>query len=197
MGQISEVQFSAEPETLMALSRLFTYPEQLPDDRDLARIFTQAGPIPACPSLTGLQNRYVSLFINHLPEVPCIPCGSWYLEGTLMGPSTITLSALYREYGFEPLEIPDHIAVELEFLAILSTLVHQAPGDDYKDQVTTDLNFVTSHLAAWTPDFFSRVASWDKNGFYGDLAGMCQMISSTTGLWPFQTAAVPGYRRDL
>ncbi len=86
MGQISEVQFSAEPETLMALSRLFTYPEQLPDGR---------------------------------------------------------------------------------------------------------------HLAAWTPDFFGRVASWDTDGFYGDLAGMCQMIFSITGLWPLQTAAVPGYRRDL
>jgi hypothetical protein len=40
MDQISEVQFSAEPETLMALSRLFAYPKQRPDDRDLARIFS-------------------------------------------------------------------------------------------------------------------------------------------------------------
>ncbi|MCF8076250.1 MAG: molecular chaperone TorD family protein [Desulfotignum sp.] len=197
MDQITDVQCSAETETLMTLSRLFTYPELLPDGRDLARIFPQAGPVPACPSLTGLQNRYVSLFINRLPEVPCIPCGSWYLEGTLMGPSTMKLAGLYREYGFETTEMPDHICVELEFLAILSTLVHQAPGDDYKDQVTTDLNFVTNHLAAWTPDFFGRVASWDTDGFYGDLAGMCQMISSTTGLWPLQTAAVPGYRTGL
>jgi hypothetical protein len=101
MGQISEVQFSAEPETLMALSRLFTYPEQLPDSWDLARIFTQARQIPACPSLTGLQNRYVSLFINHLPEVPCIPCGSWYLEGTLMGPSTVKLANLIGNTGLK------------------------------------------------------------------------------------------------
>ncbi|MBG0779534.1 MAG: molecular chaperone TorD family protein [Desulfotignum balticum] len=174
MGQISEVQFSAEPETLMALSRLFTYPEQLPDGRDLARIFTQAGPIPACPSLTGLQNSYVSLFINHLPEVPCIPCGSWYLEGTLMGPSTLKLSALYREYGFEPLEIPDHIAVELEFLAILSTLVCRASDPENRTRLTADLKFVSGHLAAWTPEFFDRVVSWDEKGFYGALARACQ-----------------------
>jgi TorA maturation chaperone TorD len=178
MGQISEVQFSAEPETLMALSRLFTYPEQLPDGRDLARIFTQAGPIPACPSLTGLQNRYVSLFINHLPEVPCIPCGSWYLEGTLMGPSTTTLSALYREYGFEAREIPDHIAVELEFLAIMSTMVRSSSDseDSADPRLIDDLAFVTGHLAAWTPDFFDRVVSWDQEGLYGALARVCQPL---------------------
>lgn len=178
MDQIPAVLFSAEPETLMALSRLFTYPEQLPHDRDLARIFTQAGPIPACPSLTGLQNRYVSLFINRLPEVPCIPCGSWYLEGTLMGPSTIQLAGLYREYGFETSEIPDHICVELEFLAILTTLVRGVSdsGDSADTRLITDLAFVTGHLAAWTPDFLERTASWDPDGFYGDLARACQPL---------------------
>jgi len=65
MDQIPAIPFSLEPETLMALSRLFTYPEQLPRDRDLARVSAQAGPVPACPSLTVLQNRYVSLFILH------------------------------------------------------------------------------------------------------------------------------------
>ncbi len=191
------IQLPADTKTLMALSRLFTYPDHLPDDRDLARVFVQADPLPVCTSLTLLQNRYVSLFINYLPEVPCIPCGSWYLEGTLMGPSTLKLAGLYREYGFEAREIPDHIAVELEFLAILSTLVSQPPGDDDKEVLTTDLNFVTGHLAAWAPDFFGRVASWDKDGFYGALAEMCQIVFSITGLWPLQTVAVPGYRTDL
>ncbi len=40
MDQIPAVQFSVEPETLMALSRLITCPEQLPHDRDLARMYT-------------------------------------------------------------------------------------------------------------------------------------------------------------
>jgi TorA maturation chaperone TorD len=178
MAQITDVQCSAEPETLMALSRLFAYPEQLPDGRDLARIFAQAGPVPACPSLTGLQNRYVSLFINRLPEVPCIPCGSWYLEGTLMGPSTVKLANLYREYGFETSEIPDHICVELEFLAILSTLVQGSSdsGDTAGPRLIADLAFVTGHLAAWTPEFFDRVVSWDEEGFYGALARACQSL---------------------
>jgi TorA maturation chaperone TorD len=178
MDQIPAIPFSLEPETLMALSRLFTYPEQLPRDRDLARVSAQAGPVPACPSLTVLQNRYVSLFINRLPEVPCIPCGSWYLEGTLMGPSTIKLAGLYREYGFETSEIPDHICVELEFLAILTTLLRGASdsGDTADIRLITDLAFVTGHLAAWTPDFLERTASWDPDGFYGDLVRACQPL---------------------
>jgi len=178
MAQISDGQCFAEPETLMALSRLFAYPEQRPDDRDLARVFGPAGPPTAVTSLTALQNRYVSLFINRLPEVPCIPCGSWYLEGTLVGPSTLRLSALYREYGFESSEIPDHICVELEFLAVLSTLVRS--DSDFRDaadpRLTADLAFVTGHLAAWTPDFFNRVISWDEDGFHGALARVCQPL---------------------
>lgn len=43
MDQIPEVQCSAEPETLMALSRLFAYPKQWPHDRDLARILRRQG----------------------------------------------------------------------------------------------------------------------------------------------------------
>jgi TorA maturation chaperone TorD len=174
MDQIPAVQFSVEPETLMALSRLYTYPEQLPLVRDLARVFAPTGPVPACSSLTGLQNRYVSLFINRLPEVPCIPCGSWYLEGTLMGPSAIELAKLYQAYGFETSEIPDHIAVELEFLSILTALMHRSSDSEDNARLTADLKFVSGHLAAWTPEFLERVVSWDEKGFYGALARVCQ-----------------------
>jgi TorA maturation chaperone TorD len=164
----------ADTETFMALSRLFSYPDHLPDDRDVARVFVrQEGTGPARTSLTTLQNRYVSLFINHLPEVPCIPYGSWYLEGILMGPSTVQLSNLYREYGFHTQEPADHIAVELEFLAILSTLIHQTPKA--RDTIQPDLDFVMGHLNAWTPDFLARVASWDADGFYGALARECRL----------------------
>lgn len=164
----------ANAETFMSLSRLFSYPGHLPDDRDLARVFVQekdTGQVLA--SLTTLQNRYVSLFINYLPEVPCIPYGSWYLEGILMGPSTVQLSNLYREYGFQTQEPADHIAVELEFLAILSTLIHQTP--QVRDTIQPDLDFVMGHVNAWTPDFLERVASWDPDGFYGALARECRL----------------------
>jgi len=161
-------------ETFMALSRLFSYPGHLPDDRDVARVFVQQKDIEQVrSSLTTLQNRYVSLFINYLPEVPCIPYGSWYLEGILMGPSTVQLSNLYREYGFHTREPADHIAVELEFLAILSTLIRQTP--QARDSVKPDLDFVMGHLNAWTPDFLVRVASWDADGFYGALARECRL----------------------
>jgi len=164
----------ADTETFMALSRLFSYPGHLPDDRDVARVFVQQKDIEQVrSSLTTLQNRYVSLFINYLPEVPCIPYGSWYLEGILMGPSTVQLSNLYREYGFQTQEPADHIAVELEFLGILSALIHQTP--QARDKIQPDLDFVMGHVNAWTPDFLARVASWDADGFYGALARECRL----------------------
>nr|NJM02016.1 molecular chaperone TorD family protein [Desulfobacula sp.] len=172
----------ADAEIFMALSRLFSYPGHLPDDRDLDRVFVQQKDTgQARASLTTLQNRYVSLFINYLPEVPCVPYGSWYLEGILMGPSTVQLSNLYREYGFQTQEPADHIAVELEFLGILSTLIHQTP--QARDTIRPDLDLVTSHLNAWAPDFLERVASWDTDGFYGALARECRLggIPTTGG----------------
>ncbi len=177
MDQIPEVQCSAEPETLMALSRLFAYPNSGPMTGTWPGFCAgRAGP---CLRLSDrASKRYVSLFINRLPELPCIPCGSWYLEGTLMGPSTVKLANLYREYGFETSEIPDHICVELEFLAILSTLVQGSfdSGDTADTRLIDDLAFVIDHLAAWTPDFFDRVVSWDEEGFYGALARACQSL---------------------
>jgi TorA maturation chaperone TorD len=32
-----------------------------------------------------LENEYIRLFVNAMPEVPCAPYGSVYLEGTIMG----------------------------------------------------------------------------------------------------------------
>jgi TorA maturation chaperone TorD len=113
--------------------------------------------------LVDLQNEYVRLFINSLPEVPCVPYGSFYLEGVIMGPSTIGLKQLYQAYGFETSEPADHVAVELEFLAFLSHMMGKAADDG---ALQTDYEFVLDHLKAWTPEFFKRVQQNDKSGFY-------------------------------
>ena len=59
-----------------------------------------------------LENEYVRLFVKAMPEVPCAPYGSVYLEGTVMGESTVKVAHIYRQYGMEPEELADHIAVE-------------------------------------------------------------------------------------
>ena len=159
-------------ENLGALCRLFTYPETwpAPDIRHLA-IPVRGAPWETMDdsALTALQNSYVRLFINALPQIPCPPYGSFYLEGTLMGASTLRLRRLYGEYGFETEEMPDHIAVELEFMAALWSLPEH-------DLVKTDQDFLRDQLKQWTPEFFSQIEKSDTMGFYKEVARYAQKI---------------------
>ncbi len=152
---------------LKALSRCFSYPEQWPESGDMKRLGLQAhgrwNGGRGKNALQTLQGEYVRLFINALPEVPCPPYGSFYLEGALMGESTVRVRNLYQSYGFQTDEMADHIAVELEFLALLANLsgIEAAPGD---------YDFLLHHLLSWTPEFFNRVEENDGVGFYRDLS---------------------------
>jgi TorA maturation chaperone TorD len=107
-----------------------------------------------------LETEYVRLFINAMPEVPCPPYGSVYLEGSVMGASTLRVIEIYRKYGMATDELADHIAVECEFLAWLSGLTgeNQAARQDYST--------LLGHLRQWTDPFFSRVEEHDRIGCY-------------------------------
>lgn len=144
---------------LKFLSRLFTYPDKVPAGEDLAKLETTWGEGGNFEDLQALQAEYVRLFINALPEVPCPPYGSVYLENTLMGESTVRLRKLYASYGWQTDEMPDHIAVELEFLAILASLGQDGPAAE-------DYQFLLDHLHLWAPAFWDRVAENDRTGFF-------------------------------
>jgi len=162
-----------DAENLRVLSRLYTYPEKWPENGDLHKI----APIndkkwdstSSENRLQILQNSYVNLFINALPEVPCPPYGSFYLEGILMGQSTVQVKNLYHEYGFQTYEVPDHIAVELEFLAMLSTL-------STHDPVQQDYEILLNHLRQWTPEFFKQMEISDDIGFYKEVSGYARQV---------------------
>jgi TorA maturation chaperone TorD len=141
------------------LSRLFTYPDTPPAREDLARIGTTWGENGNRGDLQTLQSEYVRLFINALPEISCPPYGSFYIEGSLMGESTVRLKKLYASYGWQTDEMADHIAVELEFLALLAALSQDGA-------IPEDYHFVLDHLNVWAPAFLDRVAENDRTGFY-------------------------------
>jgi TorA maturation chaperone TorD len=163
---------SIDVQRLQALSRLFSYPEQWPEARDLDPVSPEGErrrDFYEKKDLQALQAAYVRLFVNALPEIPCPPYGSFYLEGTLMGASTVRLNKLYNEYGFETDELADHIAVELEFLALLTTLSSHS-------QVHEDYEFLLNHLRQWTPVFFEQVEKNDQTGFYRDVSRYAKNI---------------------
>ncbi|MBW2066924.1 MAG: molecular chaperone TorD family protein [Deltaproteobacteria bacterium] len=160
-----------DPTRLMTLSRLFRYPDRWPEDQDLVLLSPPVAhsEILVEKDLSALQGSYVHLFINALPEVPCPTYGSFYLEGALMGESTVRLKRLYGEYGFEADELADHIGVELEFLALLATLTDEPA-------VREDYDYLLEHLRQWTPEFFDRVEQIDPLGFYRCVAAVARKV---------------------
>lgn len=156
------------------ISQLFAYPE-----RDLAPGAMPAGMAAEAETLVAgmnrielvrRQNEYVRLFINALPEVPCAPYGSVYLEGALMGESTVWVGELYRKYGLATTELADHIAVESEFLAWL----HGAALSD--EAARQDYDALLAHLLEWAGTFFTQVEQHDQLGCYRQSALLARAI---------------------
>ncbi len=156
------------------IARLFSYPEQAPDEPPLCS--GASGPARALAaemrnlSPVRLQNEYTRLFINALPQVPCAPYGSVYLEGRVMGDSTVSVREIYRKYGLAPNELPDHIAVECEFLGWLHGVALNDP------RAAEDYLAVLDHLKQWAPAFFDCVERHDQLGCFGRAAALARAV---------------------
>ncbi|MDD2582912.1 MAG: molecular chaperone TorD family protein [Desulfuromonadaceae bacterium] len=111
-----------------------------------------------------LQIEYTRLFINATPSVIAPPYSSVYLdqEGNLYGPSAVWVRRFYQQNGFElagDADIPDHLALELEFIALLI--------DEHQEEVAEQ--FLNEHFRRWFPLFRARVLSGSTNKFYSTL----------------------------
>jgi TorA maturation chaperone TorD len=113
-----------------------------------------------------LENEYIRLFVNAMPEVPCAPYGSVYLEGVVMGESTVKIAAIYRKYGMATEELADHIAVESEFLAWLHGQAQEDPDAEL------DFVYLLGHLRKWSEPFLREVERHDRLGCYRQSAGL-------------------------
>lgn len=113
-----------------------------------------------------LAVEYTRLFVNAVPRVPCPPYESVYREGATMGESTIAVLSRYQEGGLEVQrnfhDLPDHVAVELEFLHYLLT----------KGDTQAHDRFVREHSSRWVSAFSSAVADNDRIGFYRHAAAI-------------------------
>ncbi len=113
-------------------SLLFSYPteENLREIRDLSK----SGDVVGLRSHEALMNlpldevqaEYTRMFISAYPAMLCPPYESYYREGLVYGNSSVAAAEWYQKHGldftFEG-EPPDHLSVELEFLAIVKDRV--------------------------------------------------------------------------
>lgn len=163
---------SMEAAAALADERLVPYARRLGDE------FRGAG-------AGELLLDYTRLFLGPT-HILANPYGSVWLEGgkTLMGDSTMGILDLYQEAGFEIdeafLDLPDHVAVELEFLYLLIYRENGArmAGDGADLESILDLKgrFLAEHLGRWIGKFAAAVKAGAGSDFYRQLAEMTELF---------------------
>ena len=120
-----------------------------------------------------LLDEYERLFVGP-GRTPCPPYESLWLEGRprleqgrLMGAASVAVADLYRALGLDVAaaahELPDHLAIELEALAVAL----DADGAAAEGARTALLH---EHLAGWVPALCAAVEREAGQPFYAVLA---------------------------
>ena len=149
-----------------------------PTDREslrecLARLRERLGPLASAESLEALERleshpgperEYHRLFLG--PSRPIAPpFESVYRERQAYGASTLEFVRELRDAGLEPVGSfrlpPDHLALQLEYLAFLEDHILEAGarGGAAAESFWMDSAraFRDKHLALWLPPFLSRL----------------------------------------
>lgn len=150
-------------------------------DPELAAGARRLGEAFAAQDLQELLVDYTRLFMGP-PSPLAPPYGSVWLggENAVMQESTVALQGLYGEAGFEMdeelAEMPDHVAVELEFLYLLTFKQNEArrAGEEVAIAAWNQLHelFLRGHLGAWIAPFTQAVHAHAKTAFYRELAAL-------------------------
>lgn len=130
-------------------------------------------------ALRTLEIAYNRLFVG--PRRPLAPpYESLYRDpgGLVMGPSAQAVQACYTEAGIaltpDYRDLPDHVAVELGFMAYLAAEEAEAEGEQAGRWRERQSAFLRQHLAAWLPAFCERVRAASQHPFYLAVADLAQ-----------------------
>lgn len=148
-------------------------------DPELADLARQLGLAFAAQDLQTLLIDYTRLFMGPI-EARAKPYGSSWQSTAVSKDSNPSLAVLdlYSEGGFEVdedfQELPDHVAVELEFLYLLNFKLNQARAGGQGDNVSAiellTQRFLDEHLGAWIRPFAAAVKAGAETSFYRTLA---------------------------
>ena len=148
-------------------------------DPALGALARRLGDAFAADDAQTLLIDYTRLFLGPI-DPRARPYGSVWLSGeaALMQDSTVAVLALYEEGGFEIdeafRELPDHVAVELEFLYLLIFKQSQATllgaAGDAEAAAALKQRFLAVHLGAWVGPFTAALKEGAETAFYRELA---------------------------
>ncbi len=145
---------------------------------DLAESARKLGAEFVAQDMETLLVDYTALFIG--PAQPrAMPYASFWLtdDQSMRHEATMAVLDFYEQGGFdvseEIHELPDHVAVELEFLYLLIFAQNQAQlGGDAEALAAANAlhrRFVVEHLNAWLGDFAAAVKAGTGTAFYREL----------------------------
>lgn len=153
---------------------------------DLAEAARKLGAAFAGQDLQTLLVDYTRLFIG--PSQPrAMPYASFWLtdDQSMRHEATMAVVDFYEQGGFDVSEdfreLPDHVAVELEFLYLLTYTQHQAQlaqldgnADELSVANALRRRFLEEHFAAWLGPFVAAVESGAETAFYRELAAFTE-----------------------
>jgi TorA maturation chaperone TorD len=104
--------------------------------------------------------------------------GDTRVGGLLMGPSTVAVMSEYRASGVQASpdcgELPDHVGIELSFMAVLCGRELEAwQGGDTTGArrfLEREQRFLEAHLLQWVPALSRRIADNASSDFYRGVA---------------------------
>lgn len=127
-----------------------------------------------------LRVEYARLFVGPF-ELKAPPYGSVYIDGErrVMGDSTMEVIGMYQEEGLSKSnefgDLPDHIAVELEFMSfMIYKEIEAMKKSDFKtalEFVGKQERFLSGFLGRWVKPFCDKIKDGTDNEFYSSLAG--------------------------
>jgi TorA maturation chaperone TorD/Pyruvate/2-oxoacid:ferredoxin oxidoreductase delta subunit len=87
---------------------------------------------------------------------------SWHVDGRFPTPTTFAVQAQYRQAGLELSgELPDHAAVELEFLSFLAGR-EEEDADQAQKWRAARRRFLKEHAGRWLPEVGRRLSAADN-----------------------------------
>jgi len=138
------------------------------------------GALKAAP-LEEAQYEYTRLFVNGYPKAACPPYESVYREGTMLGDSALDVHRVYADWGLEMAanEAGDHLAVMLEFLYYLSSLLDMAEDDEQRRAVEEAIGeFWKEHVGSWLPRFSRDLEENAEMPFYARMGQVFSRVAS-------------------
>ncbi|MGC8593411.1 MAG: TorD/DmsD family molecular chaperone [Nitrososphaeria archaeon] len=133
--------------------------------------------IPGTFLIDELEIEYNRLFVGP-GHVLCPPYESVYRKdrpplerGLVMGPSAVDVQRRYLEAGLQMSkdykDLPDHIAVELEFMHYLCLKEAEERNEKW---IKMQMDFLRMHIKPWYREFVRCIKKHTKSEFYLTLA---------------------------